>query len=103
MAVKELKKEELGKAVASGVAVVDFWATWCGPCKMMLPVFDQVSSEIEGVSFYKFNIEEAPELVAAYGVSNVPAFVVFKDGKPVNQISGSQSRVKLAGFVKSSM
>ncbi|MEA4863709.1 MAG: thioredoxin [Victivallaceae bacterium] len=103
MAVKELNKDELGAAIASGVAVVDFWATWCGPCKMMLPVFDQVSGEIEGASCYKFNIEDSPEAAAAHGVSNVPTFIVFKDGKAVNQVSGIQSKVKLTDFIKKSM
>ena len=103
MAVKELKADELGNAIASGVAVVDFWATWCGPCKMMMPVFDQISGEIGGAAFYKFNIEESPETAAAYGVSNVPTFIVFKDGKAAGQVSGSQSKVKLTDFIKKSM
>lgn len=70
--------------------VVDFWATWCAPCRMMTPVIEELSVEYEGrARIGKVNTEESPQLAGEYGITGIPALIIFKDGKPIDQIIGA--------------
>ncbi|MBI4595836.1 MAG: thioredoxin [Candidatus Tectomicrobia bacterium] len=74
---------------ASGVTLVDFWAAWCGPCKMIAPVVEELSSEYEGkVKFGKVNVDENPSTASKYGIRSIPTLMVFKNGAMVDQIIG---------------
>ena len=73
---------------AKGTVLVDFWAAWCGPCRMLSPVVDEVAAELSGVKVGKVNIDEQPDLAAQFDVMSIPTLVVFKDGKAVNQSVG---------------
>ena len=76
--------DEFQSAIADGVTLVDFWATWCGPCKMMLPIMEELKAELEGsAKVLKFDVDENQEISSAYGVRTLPAFFVFKDGDVV--------------------
>ncbi len=77
--------------------LVDFWAEWCGPCKMLAPVLDDLAQE-QGASavIAKVNIDDAPQLAQRFNVTAVPTLVIFKDGKPVERIQGVQSKVALS-------
>ena len=76
--------------------LVDFFATWCGPCKMMAPVLDEVSSEVAlRGAIYKVDIDKDPALAARFGVMSVPTFILFKDGNVVQQFVGMQSKQML--------
>ena len=66
---------------ANGLVLVDFWAEWCGPCRMLGPVIDQLSEEISGAEFVKVDVDGAPALSAQYGIMSIPFVAVFKDGK----------------------
>ena len=68
--------------------IVDFWAAWCGPCKMLSPVVDQLAEELEGVKVGKINIDEQMELAEKYNVSSIPCVVAFKNGEEVNRSVG---------------
>ena len=73
--------------------LVDFWAAWCGPCRMMGPIVEEIASDYEGkAKVGKLNTEENPEITAQYGVISIPTLIVFKSGKPVNQIIGAVSK-----------
>jgi thioredoxin 1 len=73
--------------------VVDFWAPWCGPCKIMGPVVDQLSQEYDGkVKFVKINVDEHGTVAGSFNVMSIPTFLLFKDGKPVKGFVGAASK-----------
>ena len=86
---KILNSNDFDKEVAEGVVVVDFFATWCGPCKMLTPVFEELSVELNGkAKFVKVDIDESSEIASRFQVVNVPTLKVFKDGKVVKTLVG---------------
>ena len=80
--------------------IVDFWAEWCGPCRMLSPVVDEVAAELSGVKVGKVNIDEQPDLAAQFDVMSIPTLVVFKDGKAVNQSVGVIPKEAILKMVK---
>lgn len=78
-------------------ALVDFWAPWCGPCKMMLPIIDELDEEYKNnpIKIAKINIDENEQTPSKYGVMSIPTFIFFKNGKPVDQLMGAQSKKDL--------
>lgn len=83
-----------------GVVVVDFFATWCGPCKMLAPVFESVSAELNNAKFVKVDIDESLELAQKFGVSTVPTMMIFKDGKVVDKLVGFMPKESLKAKVE---
>ncbi len=75
-----------------GLVVVDFWADWCGPCKMMAPVFEELSKELPKIKFAKLNVDDQGELAQEFGVMSIPTFIVFKDGKEIGRIIGGRGK-----------
>ena len=73
--------------IKEGVVLVDFWAEWCGPCQMMLPILEEVSTDMEGkAKVCKLNVDEAPQTAGEYRVMSIPTLIVFKDGEPVETL-----------------
>ena len=80
--------------------LVDFFATWCGPCKMLAPVVDEVATEqADKIDVYKVDIDQSPDLAMKYGVNSVPTLIVFKDGQIVNQTVGAQPKQNLLALL----
>ena len=90
MALVHFSKEGFEKAMASGqVVVVDFWAAWCGPCRMLGPVIDKLAEAYDGKAIIgKVNVDEQQKLAVEHGVMSIPTVIVFKDGKEVNRQVG---------------
>ena len=81
---------------SSRPVLVDFFATWCGPCKMMSPVIDELATELAGeVDVYKVDVDENPEVAQRYGVMSIPTLVVFENGQVKNQTMGAQPKTAL--------
>ena len=97
-----LNKESFENEVlqAEMPVLVDFFATWCGPCKMLAPTLDELESEYEGkVKFVKVDIDQEPELTMGYGVMSVPTLMLFKDGKPSAASVGVRPKDELEAFI----
>ncbi|MCI6158705.1 MAG: thioredoxin [Selenomonadaceae bacterium] len=73
---------------ARGTVLLDFWATWCGPCRMLSPIVDQVAAEHADLKVGKVNVDEQPELASQFNVMSIPTLIVFKDGQKVNESVG---------------
>lgn len=86
---------------SSNLVVTDFWAEWCGPCKMIAPVLDQIAQEYDGkLSIAKLDVDQNASTAGAYGVFSIPTLIVFKDGKPVERIVGFQPKERLLSKIK---
>ena len=81
--------------------LVDFWATWCGPCRMMGPVVDELANDYAGkVKVGKVNVDEEPELAQEYGIMSIPTIIIFKEGKIVNQVVGARTKSDLEAILQ---
>ena len=81
--------------------LVDFWATWCGPCRMLAPTIAKIAEEQEGViKVGKVDVDEEPELAAKYGIASIPTLMVFKNGEIVNKAVGVQSKPMIEDMLK---
>ena len=81
--------------------VIDFWATWCGPCRMVAPIIEELANEYDGkVTVGKCDVEEADDIAAEFGIRNIPTIVFMKDGKILDQIVGAASKSKIEEKIK---
>lgn len=91
---KNITKAEFEREVklSEGLTLVDFWASWCGPCRMVAPIIDQLSEEYAGkVNVCKVNVDEESALASEYAVVSIPTIIIFKNGKPVEKVVGVRS------------
>ncbi len=99
MAIVKVTKENFEAEVLSGTVLVDFWADWCGPCKMLSPILERVAAEHANAKICKINVDENPELAKQFQVMSIPMLVVFKDGKAVDTSVGLVSKSKIESML----
>lgn len=89
MAIEHANDTTLSSMISGGITLIDFWATWCGPCRMFGPIFEQVSNQVPDVKFVKFEIDEANRrMPAQYGIRSIPSVLAFKNGELVEARAG---------------
>ena len=99
--IKELNEKNFDEFASKGKCIVDFWAEWCGPCKMLRPVFEETAKEMkEKVKFGKVDIDSMQELAERFGVMSIPTLIFFKDGEQVEMNTGFVDKKKLGELIK---
>lgn len=101
MSVMNITKENFDQEVVRSdkPVLVDFWASWCGPCRMVLPLVDEIAGERDDIKVCKVNVDEQPELAAQYRVMTIPTLMVFKNGEIVNQSSGAKPKKQILSML----
>ena len=102
MAVLTITKDNFeNEVLKSDVPVlVDFWASWCGPCRMMSPIVDEIAEEVTGCKVGKINVDEEGELAQQFGIMSIPTLLVFRDGKVANQSVGVRDKAFVIDMIK---
>lgn len=99
--VKVVNENEFKNEISSGVVVVDFFATWCGPCKMLSPIIDDLSESMNNVKFIKVDVDDAASIADEYSITNIPAVAIFKDGEQQDMMVGFSPKEVLGGKIES--
>lgn len=99
----DVNEDTFEDAIKDGVTVVDFWAEWCGPCKMLTPILEELDSEMEGVTFVKVDADENNGLAARLGVSSIPSVFIFKDGEAVANQIGAKPKALMKKFIEANL
>lgn len=102
--IKYLDDANFQNETATGVTLVDFYADWCGPCRMIAPIVEELSNEMEGVAkIAKVDIEKAQGVTASFGVTSIPTILLFKDGKEVQRVVGLKGKDDLKAMINKAL
>jgi len=98
--VKEVNTQEFNETIKEGVTLVDFFATWCGPCKMLSPILDELSEEMSDVKFIKVDTDQNMNLAQQYNIMSIPAVFLFRDGEVIGSFVGMQPKNSVKSFIE---
>ena len=98
--MKIINSTQFDEVTSEGIVVVDFFANWCGPCKMIGPIFEEVAGELTNAKFTKVNVDECPNLAGKYRVASIPTIMVFKNGAPIDTLVGFMPKTQLKEAVE---
>ena len=102
--VINLNDVEFDATIAEGVTLVDFWAQWCDPCRMQVPILEEVAKSVDGqAKIAKLNVDEAEDIAGRFGVQAIPTLLLFKDGNEVRRFIGVQSKETLIDAISSAL
>ena len=103
MSVLSIDSAQFNDSIKDGVSVVDFYADWCGPCRMLGPVLEEISEEIKDVKFFRMNVDDNADIAQQFGINSIPYVGLFKDGSLVDQQVGFVPKPALAAFVQKNL
>ena len=98
--MEDITTANYSEKVSNGISVVDFWAEWCGPCKMLTPILEELNSEMDGVNFYKVDADANTDLAAELQISSIPTVIVYRDGEIIGQNLGAKPKVLMRKFIE---
>ena len=104
--IQKLQEQNFNEAISNtkGPVLVDFWAEWCGPCKVMNPVLENLAGELDGsLSIAKLNVDDSPEIAQRYNVRGIPTLILFNNGEVVAQRTGAASQQQVKAFIEQSL
>lgn len=99
MAVAEINDANFDTEVSQGLVLVDCWAEWCGPCRMVAPVLDELSTEMNDISIRKLNVDENQTTAQKLGIQSIPTLLLYKDGKLVDKMIGALPKPQIKKFI----
>lgn len=99
MGIIHANVENFDNLISNDVVLVDFFATWCGPCKMLSPILEEMANERSSVKIVKVDIDESMDLARRYGIMSVPTLLLFKDGKLISQTTGFMPKTDLENWI----
>ncbi len=100
MAVHKITDSTYVQEISKGLVLVDFWAEWCGPCKMLAPIMEELSNEMNEVKFTKINIDENQEMATQLNITAIPTMVLYKDGVIVDRVTSMMPKAQLNNFIQ---
>ena len=90
--MEQIKKEEFNEKIKEGNVLIDCYADWCGPCRMLGPILEEVSNEVESYNFYKLNVDEAEDIARQFGIMSIPTMLIFENGELKQKLVGLMSK-----------
>ena len=90
--MEQIKKEEFNEKIKEGNVLIDCYADWCGPCRMLGPILEEVSNEVESYNFYKLNVDDAEDIARQFGIMSIPTMLLFENGELKQKLVGLMSK-----------